>query len=64
MNAKQFYETTRAMRAAQKKFFKSRSSFDLREAKRLERIIDDEIARADAIEESKQPQQLTLFDQQ
>lgn len=61
MNAKQFYETTRAMRAAQKKFFKSRSSFDLREAKRLEKVIDDEIARVDAIEESKQPQQLTLF---
>lgn len=61
MNAKQFYETVRAMRQAQKKYFKSRSSFDLRESKRLEKVIDDEIARVDAIEESKQPQQLTLF---
>lgn len=64
MNAKQFYETTRDMRQAQKKYFKSRSSFDLREAKRLEKVIDDEIARVDAIEKSKKPQQPTLFDQQ
>ncbi len=64
MNARQFYETTRDMRQAQKKYFKSRSSFDLREAKRLEKVIDDEIARVDAIEKSKKPQQPTLFDQQ
>lgn len=51
------------MRAAQKKYFKSRSSFDLHEAKRLEKIIDDEIARVEAIENGKPagPTQLTLF---
>ena len=61
MNAKQFFETVRSLRQAQKKYFKTRSSYDLREAKRLEKVIDDEIARVDAIEQSKQPQQLTLF---
>lgn len=63
MKPREFFDKVAAMRAAQKKYFKSRSSFDLHEAKRLEKIIDDEIARVEAIENNKHagPTQLTLF---
>lgn len=63
MTPREFYDTVRAMRKAQKKFFRSHSSFDLTEAKRLEKIIDDEIARVDDIQNNKPagPTQLTLF---
>ena len=61
MTPREFFDKVAAMRDAQKRYFKSRSSFDLREAKRLEKVIDDEIARVGAIVENKQPQQLTLF---
>ena len=51
------------MRAAQKRFFKSHSSFDLQESKRLEKEIDNEIARVADIQNNKPagPTQLTLF---
>lgn len=62
MDAREFYETTKAMRAAQKEFFKTRESSALKEAKRLERVIDDEISRVELIEQQRgKPQQLTLF---
>ena len=60
MKPKEFFDTVAQMRAAQKKFFKSHSSFDLQESKRLEKIIDAEIERVQGLEEGK-PQQLTLF---
>lgn len=63
MTPREFFDKVVAMRAAQKRFFKSHSSFDLQESKRLEREIDVEIARVEAIENSKPagPTQLTLF---
>ena len=63
MKPREFFDKVAAMRAAQKKYFKSRSRFDLDTAKRLEKIIDDEIARVEAIENNKPaaPTQLTLF---
>lgn len=60
MNAKEFFDTVCAMRAAQKKFFKSRSSFDLQESKRLEKIVDAEIKRVGEVT-GNEPKQLTLF---
>jgi hypothetical protein len=60
MNAKQFFDTVREMREAQKRFFKSHSSYDLQEAKRLEKIIDDEIKRVEQ-KTNNEPVQLTLF---
>lgn len=62
MTPKQFFDTVCAMREAQKKFFKSHSSFELHEAKRLEKIIDTEIERVRKIidNNAKQP---TLFNQ-
>lgn len=60
MNAKEFFDTVCAMRAAQKKFFKSHSSLDLQESKRLEKIIDNEIQRVGEVTKNE-PKQLTLF---
>ncbi len=60
MNAKDFFDTVCAMRAAQKRFFKSHSSFDLQESKRLEKIIDNEIKRVEEVTKNE-PKQLTLF---
>jgi len=63
MTPREFFDKAAAMRDAQKRFFKSRSRFDLDAAKRLEKIIDDEIAHVKAIENNKPagPTQLTLF---
>jgi len=63
MKPREFFDKVAAMRDAQKKYFKSRSRFNLDAAKRLEKIIDDEIARVEAIENNKPagPTQLTLF---
>ncbi len=59
MTPREFFDKVAAMRDAQKKYFKSRSRFDLDAAKRLEK----EIARVAAIENNKPagPTQLTLF---
>lgn len=63
MTNREFFDKVAAMRAAQKKYFKSRSRFDLDAAKRLEKEIDNEIARVAAIQNNKPagPTQLTLF---
>lgn len=63
MTHREFFDKVAAMRDAQKKYFKSRSRFDLDTAKRLEREIDDEITRVAAIDNNKPagPTQLTLF---
>lgn len=63
MTPREFFDKVAAMRDAQKRFFKSHSSFDLQESKRLEREIDNEIARVVAIQNNKPagPTQLTLF---
>ena len=63
MTPREFFDKVAAMRDAQKKYFKSRSRFDLDAAKRLEKEIDNEIARVADIQNNKPagPTQLTLF---
>ena len=58
MSPREFYATVVKMREAQKKYFKSRSSFDLEAAKRYEKLVDAEIKRLEELTEPKQP---TLF---
>ena len=45
MNAKEFFDLVVSMRQAQIKYFRSRSSVTLREAKILEDSVDQEILR-------------------
>ena len=45
-----FLRRVAELRRAQKAYFRTRSSDDLRYAKRLEKEIDDEIARVEAAE--------------
>lgn len=61
MDAKEFYDTVKRMRSAQRDYFKTHSPSYLREAKMLEKAIDDEITRVDKIESSKRNPK--LFDQ-
>lgn len=63
MTPREFFDKVAAMRDAQKKYFKSRSRFDLDTAKRLETEIDNEITRVNSICNNKPagPTQLTLF---
>lgn len=53
MNAREFYDLTKAMRVAQKNFFAAKDKQEkqnwLIESKSFERRIDEEIARVDAI---------------
>lgn len=60
MNAKEFYNTVKAMREAQKNYFKFRTKQFLEESKTLERTIDAEIKRVDKIERDKQQPRLAL----
>jgi hypothetical protein len=60
MNAKEFYNTVKAMREAQKNYFKFRTKQFLEESKALERTIDAEIKRVDKIEIDKQQPRLAL----
>lgn len=60
MNAKEFYNTVKAMREAQKNYFKFRTKQFLEESKTLERTIDAEIKRVDKIEIDKQQPRLNL----
>ena len=56
MNAKEFYNTVKQMRQAQKKYFQYRTQAMLQESKRLESIIDKEIKRVeDYLEEKNNP---------
>lgn len=49
MNKREFFDKVSEMRAAQKEYFKFRSSTALTKSKKLEKEIDDEIARVNAI---------------
>lgn len=58
MNAREFYNAVVEMRKAQKNYFKTRNMpltarEHLSESKRLEKIIDDEIKRVEAMDVSK-----------
>lgn len=64
MNAKEFFEKVAEMREAQKKYFRMRTSSDLTLSKRLEKEIDDEIARVREVMKPKQPTEADLFPDQ
>ncbi len=49
MKPKEFFDAVARMRSKQKEFFRTKSISALTESKRLEKIIDDEIARVDNI---------------
>ena len=56
MNAKEFFKLIKAMRKAQKDYFRYRSNISLEESKKLERKVDEEIRRADnAVNERMNP---------
>ena len=58
MSPKEFFDKVVKMRAAQKEYFKFRSTSNLNTSKRLEKEIDDEIARVQKIEEARRNPQL------
>ena len=61
MTPEEFFNKVAAMRAAQKEYFRTRSTTKLNECKALEREIDAEINRVNAvIEERKRGTQLKL----
>lgn len=49
MNAQQFFNIVAQMRDAQNKYFRTRSKTALDEARNLERLIDAEIKRVQAV---------------
>lgn len=63
MNAKEFYDTVKEMREAQKEWFKTKSRVAIVRSKVLEKKIDQETARVEALM-NPQPNenQLKLFD--
>jgi len=58
MNSKEFYEKVVKMRAAQKDYFKTRSTTYLKESKKLEKEIDAEIERVTKIQEDRRSPKL------
>lgn len=61
MTAEQFFNKVEAMRAAQKEYFRTRSTTKLNESKALEREIDNELARVRQIQdEAKKGKQLKI----
>lgn len=51
MDARQFFELVRRMRAYQREYFKNRRKSDLQQSKILESKVDEEIKRVEAIVE-------------
>ena len=58
MNSKEFYEKVVKMRAAQKDYFKTRSTTYLKESKKLVKEIDAEIERVTKIQEDRRSPKL------
>ncbi len=63
MNARQFFDRVAIMRRYQKDYFRTRSRYALQQSKALEREIDAEIERVNAIigNPHKIPEQRNLF---
>lgn len=53
MNAREFYEAVVKMRNAQREYYKFKSHSNLVKAKRLEKVVDDEIVRVNERLEAK-----------
>jgi len=66
MNAKEFFDTVADMRHNQRQYFRTRSHIFLQESKRLEKVIDEEIDRANRLLHLPEPEQKlpSLFDQE
>lgn len=62
MAPKEFFEKVEKLREAQKNYFKTRSSMALQLCKKLEKEIDEEIARVNKIT-NKPNQQSSLFEE-
>lgn len=58
---KEFYDTVKEMRNAQKAYFSLRTKASLEDSKQLEKRIDDEIARVEEILHPS-PKQMDFFD--
>jgi len=58
MDAKNFYDAVCIMRKAQVKYRYTGSYFDLEEAKKKEKVVDDEIKRVEKIREGKRQSEL------
>ena len=58
MTARDFFTLVARMRDKQKEYFRTRSSYVLQESKRLEKQVDDEIKRVNAIIKDKQEPKL------
>ena len=54
MKPKEFFDTVSLMREKQREYFKTKSSTELTESKRLEKIVDKEIERVKRIIQEKQ----------
>lgn len=54
MDSKEFYDTVKNMRIAQREYFRTRDQLMLAEAMRLERIVDKEIERVENIINNRQ----------
>lgn len=61
MDAKEFYAKVAEMRKAQKDYFKTRDVLVLKNAKALEREIDEEIKRVFGPIDKQNDEQLKLF---
>ena len=61
MNAKEFFDKVVEMRKAQKDYFKTRDVLVLKNAKALEREIDEEIKRVFGPIDKQNDEQLKLF---
>lgn len=53
MNAREFYDAVVKMRNAQREYYKFKSRNNLVKAKRLEKVVDDEIVRVNERLEAK-----------
>ena len=59
--SKEFIESVKALRKAQKEYFRTRSTASLTKAKRLEREVDDMLAQIDHVRMQMEPVEGRLF---
>lgn len=59
--SKEFIESVKALRKAQKEYFRTRSTAGLTKAKRLEREVDDMLAQIDRVRMQMEPVEGRLF---
>lgn len=61
MSSKEFFRLVERMRLAQREYFRTRSGAALRDSKRLEQAVDEEIARTNRILEERRNPKLNFF---